>query len=289
MARARGRRLRPPAVADAFYPADAGRLRQTVDEMLTAAGETDIKGTVLAAAAPHAGYVFSGRVAACTFKAIANTSFDTMVIIGHDCYGGAVAYLSGADAFETPLGKVAVDVDMVRELLNFSPGIRLNDAMHGREHTVELQLPFLQAAGRQCKIVPVLFGDPTPENCRTFADAMAAASEKRKVFVLASCDMSHYPSYEDAVSLDRATLKALQSMDIDALFAHFARAERGATPGLQTAMCAKGGVGAALLFAINRGADNVKILKYANSGDVPAGDKRRVVGYGSAVMLKSGE
>lgn len=281
--------VRPPAVAGAFYPGQPATLRKEITRMLDAVPAAPLDGTILAAMAPHAGYVFSGQVAAHTFRALANTSFDTLVIIGHDSHRDIVAHLCGQDEFKTPLGRAQVDRAMVKALAAFHPGIRVDNAMHQREHTVEVQLPFLQVMGQNCKIVPILFGDPTPANCRILADAIAAAAGEKTVFILASCDMSHYPSYEQANMLDPSTLKVIESLDVDKLFAHLAKAERQPIRGLQTAMCAKGGVGTAMLFAKARGADRAQTLKYANSGDAPAGDKARVVGYGAAVMLKSGE
>jgi AmmeMemoRadiSam system protein B len=250
---------------------------------------TDVKpaGKILAALAPHAGYVYSGAVAACTHKLLSAVDFDTLIIIGHDTDRDAIAFTCPVDYFQTPLGKIPVDREMMEKMHKFNRGIKANPFLHARDHTVEVQLPFLQTLGRQCKIVPILFGNPTAENCRLLSDAILSAADGKTIFVLASTDMSHYPPYEAACTIDNATLDVLGSLDIDRLFSHLRVQERQASiPKLSTAMCAKGGVGTAILCARAYGADRVQVLRYANSGDVPGGDRSRVVGYCSVLMVK---
>jgi len=282
--------IRPSAVAGTFYSGSTSQLRKSVRTFLDHVPETEPAGRIYAAVAPHAGYTFSGQVAAYTHKALSGVDFDTLVIIGHDAYRGAVAFLCPVDYFQTPLGKMPVDRDMVEKMLDFHPGIKADRFIHAREHTVEVHLPFLQTLNKQCSIVPVLFGNPSVENCRILVRAILSAAGDKRVCVLASTDMSHYPTYEAAKTIDASTLETLLSLDVDRLFAHLEKQERQEpVPNLRTAMCARGGVGTAILFAKARGADRVQILHYANSGDAPAGDKRSVVGYSSALMVKTGE
>jgi len=279
--------VRPPAVAGAFYPANPVELKKAMKNFLDSVPDVKPSGDIVAAIAPHAGYRFSGQVAAYTHKLIADTDFDTVVIIGHDSHTpGVVAFVSPVDYFETPLGRVPVDRDMMKKMMEFNSGIRADESIHAREHTVEVHLPFLQLLGRTCKIVPVLFGNPTIENCRIFAEAIDSAAGAKKVFVLASTDLSHYPPYDEAKRVDNSTLEILRTLDVDELFAHLTRQEKQGVPGLRTAMCARGGVGTAILFATARGADTAQILRYANSGDVPLGDKQGVVGYSSVLIVR---
>lgn len=279
--------VRPPAAAGSFYPDSASQLRNMISSMLDNVPEIEVEGEILAAMAPHAGYVFSGSVAAHTFRCISRADFDTVVIIGHDSYQKGVAFTSPSDYFQTPLGNVPVDREMIRKMHQFHSGIRDNPFMHGREHSIEIQLPFLQVLHKRCKIVPILFGNPTVDNCRVLSEAISSAGEGKKVFVLASTDMSHYPSYDAANRVDRATLQVLESMDVDRLFTHLAdRGTPGAVPNLQTAMCARGGVGTAILYSRARGADHARVLCYANSGDARMGDRHRVVGYSSVLFVK---
>jgi AmmeMemoRadiSam system protein B len=279
--------VRRAAVANAFYPGSPDKLEQTVNRMLKAAPAVPVRGRIVAAVAPHAGYVYSGNVAACTYGPLKDVEFDTVVIIGHDCYRGAVAFTCPVDEFETPLGKVRVDREMQDAMQAFHEGIIPDLGLHAREHTIEVQLPFLQVTRKSFAIVPILFGNPTVENCRILSDAIRSSAGNRKVFVLASTDMSHYPSYTAARRADKSTLRVMEAMDAEGLFAHLRRLERsGSVRNLQTAMCASGGVGTAVIFARAEGATQAQVVRYANSGDAPRGDKGRVVGYCSALLVK---
>ncbi len=281
------KKTRPATVAGSFYPGDMESLKREVNNLLGNAQKRDSSGTIIAATAPHAGYVFSGGIAANTFKNISDIDFDTMVIIGHDSFRDAVAYTCPVDYFETPLGRVPVDMEMVDKLHKYSKKIKPNISIHGNDHTIEVQLPFIQAVKKQCKIVPLMFGYPSPENCSILADAIKSAAGDKKVFVLASTDMSHYPTYEEANKMDHITLDVIRSMDIKKFFKHVFKQRRDPRiPGLQTAICASGGVGTAMLLAKDAGANAVEVLKYANSGDVKGGDKSRVVGYSSVLFIK---
>jgi AmmeMemoRadiSam system protein B len=279
--------VRLPAVAGAFYPGAANELRKSIEAYLDSVPVIKPAGKIFAAMAPHAGYTYSGGVAAYTHKVLATLNFDTLIIIGHDTYQDAVAFTCPADYFQTPLGKVPVDREMMAKLHAFNLGIKANWAIHAREHTVEVHLPFLQVLGRRCKIIPILFGNPTTKNCQILSDAIVRAAGDKSVFVLASADLSHYPPYDLAYKVDKTTLEVLKSLDAERLFTHLAMQEREASvPNLRTTLCAKGGVGTAIQFARARGADRVQILRYANSGDVRGGSKRGVVGYASVLMVK---
>jgi MEMO1 family protein len=279
--------IRPPAVAGSFYPESPSELRAMITKFLSDVPDEKPAGEILAAMAPHAGYVFSGAIAARTFKQLAKVDFDTIVIIGHDSYQDCVAFLSPAEYFQTPLGLVQVDREMADKMLKFNKGIISYEGIFN-DNSVEVQLPFLQVLGKKCKIVPVMFGNPTPRNCRILADAIIAAAGNKKVFVLSSTDMSHYPSYDDARKVDGATLELIKTMDIEKLFNHLEAQVRNKTvPNLQTAMCSRGGAGTAIYFAKSHGADHAQVLHYANSGDVAViGDKTKVVGYSSVLFVK---
>jgi AmmeMemoRadiSam system protein B len=280
--------IRQPAVAGSFYPASESELRAMIKRYLDNTPDEKPAGDVIAAVVPHAGYVYSGAVAARTFKQLAGVDFDTIVIIGHDSYQDCIAYVSPDEYFRTPLGMVEVDRDMVDKMMKFNRGIRSSRSMHSEDHTIEIQIPFLQVLGKKCKIVPVIFGNPTAGNCRIMAEAIIAAAGNKKAFVLSSTDMSHYPSYEDACRVDKSTLEILKTMDVDKLFTHLDnQIGRRSVSGLQTALCSRGGLGTAILFAKAKGADEAQVLHYANSGDVSISGKDRVVGYSSVVFIKA--
>lgn len=278
--------VRAAAVAGSFYPGRADALRQEVQRLLDDAGEVNPGGKVLGAMAPHAGYVYSARFAAPVFKALSACEIDTMVIIGHDLGAsapGILAVLSDVDAYETPLGQVPVDTAMVKALKDV-PGIIIHNGVHAREHSIEVQLPFLQVVQPGVKILPAFMGEVSVENSRRFVDALVKAAGGRRLFVLASTDLSHYPSYDDAVALDKATMALVSAMDLQGL------CERQAGKGVdaantETAICAAGGVVSALTFARKYGANQAKILAGGNSGDLRGSDRRRVVGYASAIFV----
>ena len=176
---------------------------------------------------------------------------------------------------------------MVGRLHKYSKEIKPDISIHRNDHTIEVQLPYLQTIKKEFKIVPLMFGYPSPGNCRMLADAIKYASVDKKVFVLASTDMSHYPTYEGANKMDHLTLDMIKSMDVNEFFRHVYKQLRDPqVSGLQTAICASGGVGTAMLIAKDMGANTVQVLKYANSGDVSGGDKKRVVGYSSVLFVK---
>jgi len=282
--------VRLPAVAGTFYPGSPSQLSSTLTAFLDAVPEIKPVGKIVAAIAPHAGYVFSGGVAAYTHKLLAAVKFDTIVIIGHDTYRDAVAFTCPSDYFQTPLGNVPVDQEMIRKMIEFNQGIKQDRLVHSRDHTIEVQLPFLQVLGKQFKLVPILFGNPTPENCRILTDAILAAAGGKSIFVLASTDMCHYPPYEGACKVDNETLEVLKALDVDRLLGYLKKLERHPpVPNLRTAMCASGGVGTAILFAKANGADHVQILRYANSGDIPEAGKSRVVGYSAVLMANTSD
>ena len=279
--------VRPAVAAGAFYAGTAAALRAEVQALLATAPVADRSAAVVAAVAPHAGYRYSGAIAARTWSYLADLDVDTIVIIGHDTQApGVVAFVDTVDDFETPLGRVAVDREMAERLIAYDPAIHADHAMHAREHSIEVQLPFLQVSGRRSRIVPILFGEPTPDHCRRLARAIDAVAGDRSVFVLASSDLSHYPSYADGPGVDRGSLEAITSLNVDTFLERLHEQDR--SPGvknLQTAMCARGGIGTAIAFATAHGAVRARILASANSGDAPGSDRTRVVGYGAVVFL----
>jgi MEMO1 family protein len=279
--------IREPAAAGSFYPSSESELRAMITKYLAAAPDEKPSGDIIAAVAPHAGYVYSGAVAARTFKQLAGIDFETIVVIGHDSYQDGVAYLSPDKYFRTPLGLMEIDTDMVEKMMKFNRGIKSSRSMHSEDQTVEIQLPFLQVLGKKCRIVPVMFGNPTAGNCRILAEAIIAAAGDKKVFVLSSTDMSHYPSDDDANKVDKSTLEVVKTMDVNKIFTHLDSQINRSVSGLQTALCSRGGLGTAIYFARARGANQAQVLHYANSGDVSIGSKDRVVGYSSVVFLKT--
>lgn len=285
----RAESVRPAAVAGAFYSADPEALRREVKGYLDAVPAQAMSGEVLALLVPHAGYRYSAAVAAYGYKALDGMKADTVVIIGHDAHArGIVALLSDVPAFETPLGRVEVDTELVAALTRENRGIIVHNDVHRRDHTVEVQLPFLQVVMPGCRIVPALFGEPKPETCRVFAEAIARQRGSRRLLIVASTDLTHYPPSDVSARIDKETMSRVERMDVPALFTYLDEAARqGSGDNVQTAMCASGGVGTALTYARAMGPAAVHVLHRANSGDVRGGDPDRVVGYAAAVIVRT--
>jgi AmmeMemoRadiSam system protein B/AmmeMemoRadiSam system protein A len=281
--------VREPVVAGQFYPDDADTLRAMVDGFLAQVKEK-AEGEPIALMVPHAGYVYSGQVAAYAFKQIEGVRYDTVVVIGVNhqdpAFNGLSVWAKGA--FRTPLGLVPVDEAVAKALMDADRRIVFAREVHSQEHSIEVELPFLQRVCPDCQIVPVIVGAPTVENEEALSDALARVLSGKKALIIASSDMSHYPSYDDARRVDGETLSAITSLDPERIRATIGKQMAGNVPNLGTCLCGEGPVLAAMMAAKRLGANQVTVLKYANSGDVPFGDRDQVVGYG-AVMLWHGQ
>ncbi len=271
-------RVRKPAVAGSFYDGDPGRLRDHVDQLLTQASDSDLKGEVRGLVSPHAGYIYSGLAAAVGYKTLRGSTYDAVLMVGpsHREYFDGVSTYSG-DAYRTPLGDVPIHQEIRDALVNQSPLIELSDVGHRGEHCLEVQLPFLQRVLGEFSIVPLIIGNQTRETCLSLGKAIAKSTLGKNVLVVASSDLSHYHPYDAAVSLDRRVIDQVEAFDELALMAQLdsARAEA----------CGGGPVVSVMHAAKLLGANQSRALFYCNSGDI-TGDKSAVVGYLSAAFLQ---
>lgn len=268
--------------AGQWFPAAAEELKGMVDGFLAKAKKQEIPGKILGLIAPHAGYVFSGQVAASAYKQLEGTRYDTVVVVGfthHQLYQG-ISVLAGPGAYETPLGAIPIDADISAELLKQDKHIVSEPGLFRGEHSMENQLPFLQRTLPPFKLVAVLIGDETPENSAILAGALAAVLKGRNALVVASSDMSHFWTDEEARRLDAETLAHIRKYD----FAGVAALLKDDASGRR--LCGHGAV-VAVMDAVKRlGADEAHEIVYANSADV-TGDKSRVVGYGAVALTAS--
>jgi AmmeMemoRadiSam system protein B/AmmeMemoRadiSam system protein A len=283
-----GAKVRQAGVAGSFYPADPKELSAMIDEMLAHASEPPIKEQILAVVAPHAGYEFSGPVAAYTYAALKGRKFSRVVVIAPSHYESFdFTSVYEGDGYATPLGTVQVDKAFARQLALMSPTMRLSSQGHnatpaGAEHAVEVELPWLQKVLGDFKLVPIVMGDQSYENSRALGVALAklikSDGKGSETLVLASSDLSHYHPYDEAVKIDHKTLHALEAWDYYSMSQNF-----------QTRVweaCGGAPIVAAMIYAERMGANQAKVLKYANSGDV-TGDHSRVVGYSADVFVKA--
>lgn len=279
--------IRPSCVAGSFYPGNATRLTEEIKGYLSVADDVE-QCEICAAAVPHAGYVFSAPISAPVFKAIQSVSFDTIVIIGHE-FGqyapGVMAVFPEDTVFRTPLGDVPVDTELCQQLLKADSRIICNNRVHRQEHTIEVQLPFLQLTHTNFKIVPVLFGEGTAEHCKRFTELLEELSGERKLFVLSSTDLSHYPPDKIARKLDAQTVSYAENFDVDGLCAWKDSGNWQGMSGVEVPICSAGGLCVAMHWAQRHGATRTLVLKRGNSSDT-AGDTSRVVGYSSMLFVK---
>jgi len=273
---------------DQWYPSTASKLSALVDSYLTNAKSDPVPGKVIGLVAPHAGYRFSGQVAAYSYKQIKGMSFDTVVIIGpsHNVGFSGVAILDSG-VFRNPLGDVEIDSTIVKQLIKENSAIKSNLQAHIPEHSIEVQIPFLQRALTNFKIVPILMQDFSKQNCDMLSNALASVLKDKKVLLVASTDMTHYPVYDESVKADNVTMKALETMNSDVMRQRLDAYMKKDVNELYCMLCGEGPVYVVMDTAKKLGADSVKVLKHANSGDVPEGTKDRVVGYMAVAFYES--
>lgn len=274
--------VRSPVVAGAFYPGDPAALSDAVDGYLDAAGETRLDGEVVALIAPHAGYMYSGRVAGRAYALLRGLDFDSVVVIAPShrvAFRGASVY--GGDGYATPLGVVPVDRDLADAIASASPTLTYEPRAHAAEHSLEVQVPFLQRSLGEFAIVPIVMGGQGEGPVRVLADAIAEAVGGRaagdRVLLVASTDLSHFHSYDRAVALDSAVMDAVSAFDPEGLLDALGSGACEA--------CGGGPTAAVMMAARQLGADRAHVLEYANSGDV-TGDRAEVVGYMAAVLTR---
>ncbi len=277
--------MRAPAVAGSFYPADPDDLARAVDTLLAGAvsaraGDDRERPRMLVS--PHAGYAYSGGVAARAFVLLDPGTFDTVVLVGPshvDAFDFTSVY--EGDGYETPLGALAVDREAARRLGRGQHSIRVSDRGHvapGRargEHGLEVLLPFLQRVCGSPRIVPIVMGTHEWNACLELGRALADAVDPDRTLVVASSDLSHFHPYDDAVRLDTAFCDRLAALDETRLY-----------DALRSGRCEACGAGPVLAGLIATAAwrdRRCRVLARINSGDV-TGDRASVVGYASAVV-----
>lgn len=282
--------VRPPAVAGGFYPREPETLKSMVDALLKKVEPGPLPGKTLALMAPHAGYVFSGETAAYGYKALQG-DWKTFVLIGAGHryrVSGAALYHKGA--FRTPLGTVPVNEALCKKLLKECPYVLDLPKAHDGEHSLEVQLPFLQRIAKDFSIVPMVMNMARPEVCEKIGKAIARVIKDENALVVISSDLSHFPEMKMADIVDQTTLRSLEFMDPGFfkmtcdLIAKKRIEELGCTYCGDTALLT--GMHAALAL----GADRAVNLRYTNSGRVPRlGDPSRVVGYAAVAFVKTGK
>jgi MEMO1 family protein len=268
-------KVRTAVVSGQFYEATPELLRKKVRQFLAAAKGSS-SSEVRALIVPHAGHDYSGPVAAEAYKLIEGRTFESVVIIAflHRVFLKGVL-VDDAVAYETPLGRISVDLELASEIRNFHPIFQNTAPARLEEHSLEVQLPFLQETVPQLKIVPIYIGIQNIQNITILADALAKTLVGRNVLVVATTDLSHFHPYEIASRKDKALIAMFEKGDVPVIYDAYAREDAEA--------CGMGPVLTSILLAQKMKWSGPHLLRYANSGDV-TGDRSSVVGYAAMVF-----
>ncbi|MCP4519149.1 MAG: AmmeMemoRadiSam system protein B, partial [Delftia sp.] len=261
--------------AGQWYPGTPGLLRQSIQNFLDAAPAASIAGRLVALVAPHAGHTFSGGVAAHAYQLVQGAHYDVVAIIApnHRINDRAPFITTGHAAFATPLGNVPL-ADGLLAALDESLGLRR--VRRDAEHSVEIQLPFLQVAlDGPFQLLPLILNEQSPHTCRQLSETLADLLRDHNALLIASTDLSHFENGKTAARLDSAVTDRIAALDPQGLLDVLATGKGRA--------CGGGPTVAVMLAARALGADRATLLKYATSGDVN-GDYGRVVGYAAAAL-----
>lgn len=268
--------VREPSVAGRFYPNDPQELREMIQGFLEKTDDIPEQGPVFALLAPHAGYTYSGQAAAQAYRSIRGQSFDTVVVLAPSHripFRGASVLTQGA--YRTPLGLVPIDENKCQKLCDAHALIQEIPDVHGPEHALEVQLPFLQMVIQDgWKLVPIIMGDQDIETAGVIAEALHRVLEGCHALIVASSDLSHFHQAEQAEQMDQSTLQFMERMDPEGLW--------NAVRDGKAEACGVGPILVALIMARQAGIQKGTLLKYAHSGDI-TGDRTRVVGYAALI------
>lgn len=271
---------REPAVAGQFYPSSEIELRSVLKSFFKHAHVTQ-QNNIRAIIAPHAGYMFSGQVAASAYKTLnPSNEYQNIFIIGsshHVSFNGISIYNQGG--YITPLGEVEVNQELANQLINENKYLMYWPPAHSKEHGIEVQLPFLQYhLHHPFKIIPIIIGTHAPETINILSDILAPWFNNDNLLVISS-DFAHYPSAHDAQVIDKQTLDVIKQNDPQLLIQHINNKTQYNIPNLATSLC--GWTSVLALLYLTRGKNyNISPVAYNHSGsNTPYGDKHRVVGY----------
>jgi AmmeMemoRadiSam system protein B/AmmeMemoRadiSam system protein A len=274
--------IRPPAVAGQFYPSDPDTLKMAIRQFISESNAIPMENPI-AILVPHAGYIYSGQIIADAYRQVMSRDYDVFVILGvnHTTGGFQGIALEEYESYRTPLGTVPVDRAITKALLEQCSDCVQNREVYAREHSIEVQVPFIQVLFPEAKIVPVIIHPPDRELCVRFGRTLAGVLKGKKALIVMSSDLSHYPDYEDAVVSDRRTLLTIAGRDPDKIVSVMRDLD---APNLATRACGEAAILAGTTAAGILGASRAVVAGYSNSGEVAVGDRSRVVGYGAVVF-----
>ncbi len=283
---------RKPAVAGSFYPAGRDELYRDLDNLFSKATPSKNQGKIIGIIAPHAGYAYSGLVAASAYNQLTRErTYENVFVIGSShraSFEGASVYCTGN--FLTPLGLVKVNMALARDLVAENPGIMLSlPEAHADEHSLEVQLPFLQFIYKDSlQIVPILLGTQRSATIRKIAGALKPYMNDKNLFVI-STDFSHYPDYEDACEVDKVTADAILKNSSRDFMSSLDISQSKGIQNLATCICGWTSMLTFLYMTETNPSIHYHHIRYMNSGDASFGDKGRVVGYNAITATMDAE
>ncbi len=266
---------RRPAVAGHFYPATEKQLRADLDRMFRDIQPEPVRGNIRGLVSPHAGYMYSGSVAAAAYKMLHGKTFETVAVIApshRDPFAGVSVY---AGSYSTPMGTIPPDLQVIERLAEQSDVIKKSELGHRDEHSLEVQLPFLQYCLKDFRLVPLVMGSQNWNTCSLLGQALADTLDPQKSLIIASSDLSHYHDQSTANRLDRYLIDAFNAFDARRLYDDVFSGKCEA--------CGAGPIISAMIAAGKSGAKNAKVICYQTSGEV-SGDYSQVVGYLAGIL-----
>ncbi|MCP4705172.1 MAG: AmmeMemoRadiSam system protein B [candidate division Zixibacteria bacterium] len=276
--------IRQAAVAGAFYPDDPGVLSKMLAGFFNDAKKKSFVGRPIAMIAPHAGYAYSGKTAADGYKQLLGENYETVVVIApsHTVFFQGISVFNG-DAYSTPLGEIKSDKELAFKIGSINPAVYMSNKGHSGgavrgEHSLEVQLPFLQQVLGSFKLVAIVMGEQEESSCRALGEVLATALTNKNCLIVASTDLSHFNPQKEANRLDKNIQTAIEEYNSDKLL-NVISSGRGEA-------CGGGPVAAALLASKRLGGEKVHITGYSTSGET-TGDFSEVVGYLSAIVTSS--
>jgi MEMO1 family protein len=274
--------LRPSSIAGQWYSADPNSLAASVDRYMNSASLPDLEGRLVGIMTPHAGHHYSGPVAGYAFAAIRDLTPDVVAVLSPMHYWTEYPLLTTAyQAYATPLGSLPLDKDGMKALnacLQSELGFGLTPIKNDPEHSLEIELPFLQRALKnKFHLIPIMVRDVSPHITRALGQCLAKVLQERNVLLVASTDLSHFYPQEVAEALDKTMLRQVAALDPEGVLKIEEEGKGFA--------CGRGALAAVLWAAKELGADTARVLHHATSGDV-TGDYTQVVGYAAAVFMQ---
>jgi MEMO1 family protein len=272
--------VRHPAVAGAFYPGEENELKNTVLGMLAYSGSEQLNGRIIGIISPHAGYIYSGRIAAKAYKQIQSKQYDNVIVIApshFEYFDGCSIYFGN---YQTPLGIVSTNIEIADSIVSQSPAIMNSSKGHFREHSLEVQIPFLQICLPDFKLIPVVMGKQDYLTAEKLSNAVYTVLsdpgfENQSTLIVGSSDLSHYYPAKIAKEMDGIVINDIDGFDEKRLF-----------DDIQSNICEACGYGAmisTMMIAKALGATKSKVLAYGTSGETSQ-DYNNVVGYVSGIF-----